>query len=263
VRLPGRPFVVAPTVGHAVVWAVGDGANGSHDARALARRIVAARPTLFLYLGDVYARGLRAEFRDNYRTVYGALDARAAPTPGNHEWGHHLSGYDPYWRSARHLPPPAFYSFRVAGWRFLSLNSEAPHGPGSQELRWLASQLRGIGTCTVAYWHRPRYSAGSHGDQADVAPLWDALRGHATLVLNGHDHDLQRLRPIDGITELVAGAGGNGRYAVDRADDRLAFANDSDYGALRLDLAPGSARWAFVASDGRRLDSGALRCRRA
>ena len=262
VRLPGAPFVTPPPVRHAVVWAVGDGADGGDNAKGLARRIAAARPTLFLYLGDVYSRGLASEFRDHYATVYGGLAPRTAPTPGNHDWGHHLSGYDSYWRGVTHTPPPAFYSYTLAGWHFLSVNSEAPHDPESSQVRWLAGQVRARGTCTIAYWHRPRFSAGSHGDQKDVAPLWDTLRGHASIVLSGHDHDMQRFRPTDGIVEFVVGSGGHGRYAVDRGDQRLAFANDADYGALRLDLRPGRAAWAFVAADGRTLDYGALTCRR-
>jgi hypothetical protein len=103
-------------------------------------------------------------------------------------------------------------------------------------------------------------SAGTHGDQADVQPLWDALRGHATIVLGGHDHDMQRLRPRDGMTEFVSGAGGHLHYRV-AADPRLAFSNDTDYGALRLDLRPGVAQYAFVDTHGHVLDSGTLRCR--
>jgi Calcineurin-like phosphoesterase len=259
--LPSGPFVTPPRLARATVWAVGDGADGSADAQALAERIARARPALFVYLGDVYQRGLASDFRDHYATVYGPLDARTAPTPGNHEWGHHDSGYNPYWRRVYRKPVPAFYAFTLAGWRFLSLNSEAPHDSASAQLRWLSRRLRAPGTCTIAFWHRPRFSAGRHGDQADVAPLWDALRGHATIVLNGHDHDLQRLEPVDGITEFVVGAGGKSHYAVNPTDDRLAFWNDTVDGALRLELRRGRAGWAFVAGDGRALDSGSLSCR--
>jgi hypothetical protein len=61
------------------------------------------------------------------------------------------------------------------------------------------------------FWHRPRFSAGTvHGDAPDVTPLWNAIRGHARLVLNGHDHVMLRYRPRDGLTEYVAGSGGAG-----------------------------------------------------
>ena len=183
-----------------------------------------------------------------------------APVSGNHDARSQSSGYDPYWRRAHGRTPPDWYRFSAGGWTLLALDSEAAHQRGSAQERWLRRQLRGRGTCRIAFWHRARLSAGSHGDQDDMAPLWDALRGHATIVLSGHDHDLQRFRPAGGLTQFVAGAGGRGLYPL-RADRRLAFGNDSTFGALRLQLRRGSARWAFVSAAGRTLDRGRLRCR--
>jgi 3',5'-cyclic AMP phosphodiesterase CpdA len=254
---------VASSATRAVVWAVGDGADGSASARQLARRMAAHPLDRLLYLGDVYERGTPAEFRRDYASVYGRLARETAPTPGNHDWPLHSRGYDRYWGRVLGRRLGAYYSFRLAGWQVLSLNSEAPHGRRSAQLRWLRRELRGPGSCRLAFWHRPRYSAGLvHGDQPDVAPLWNALRGRARLVLSGHEHDMQRLRRRDGLTELVSGAGGHGHYPIDRGYRGLAFANDADYGALRLVLRPGRASFAFLAADGRTLDSGRASCRR-
>jgi hypothetical protein len=259
--VPNRAFPSAASDAPAEVWAVGDGADGSEAARALADEIVRARPDRFLYLGDVYQRGTADEFAQRYAPVYGQLASLTAPTPGNHDWPKHLHGYDPYWRTITGQPTPPWYAFRIGGWQLLSLNSEAPHGKGSAQLRWLRRQVRKPGTCRLAFWHRPRYSAGSHGDQDDVQPFWNALRNHATLVLGGHDHNLQRLRPRGGITQLIAGAGGRGHYDLDRGDPRLAYADDIRYGALRLRLSRGRAGIAFVDATGRLLDRSAVRCR--
>jgi 3',5'-cyclic AMP phosphodiesterase CpdA len=256
--VPGDPAPPGPA-GHAVVWAVGDGADGSDAARGVAGRIAAARPDRVLYLGDVYEHGTRADFERNYATTYGRLAAVTAPTPGNHEWQNHTTGYDPYWRRLLHRRIGSFYAFRAGGWELLSLNSEVDHDRGSRQERWLRARVRAGGTCRIAFWHRPRYSAGLHRDQDDIRPLWDALRGRAAIVLGGHDHDMQRFKPIDGMTQFVSGAGGRERYSV-RRDSRLAFANDTDYGALRLELRPGTAAYAFVDSAGRVLDRGTIRC---
>ena len=263
-RVAGRPGRVSVEVDRrrAVVWAVGDGADDGADARSVATLLRRSRVDRLLYLGDVYEHGTAKEFRRNFAGVYGSLAARTAPTPGNHEWPNHLTGYDRYWRRVTGRRMPAYYAFDLAGWRVLSLNSEAPHAEGSPQLRWLRAQLRRPGTCRIAFWHRPRYSRGRHGDQEDVEPFWRALAGRAALVLNGHDHDMQRFRPIGGITEVVSGAGGRELYEVERGDPRLAFADDSSHGALRLELAPGLAHHAFVTADGRVLDSGQVRCRR-
>ena len=246
----------------ATIWAVGDGADGSAAARRLAARIVAGRPDRFLYLGDVYETGTAQEFARNYQTVYGRLKKLTAPTPGNHDWPSRERGYYPYWSRVTGRRPPDFYALRIAGWQIIGLNSEGPLGRGDLQQRWLRREVAAGGDCRLAFWHRPRYSAGLHGDQDDVAPLWEALRGRAALVVNGHDHDLQEMRKREGIIGLVAGAGGRSRYEVDRGDPRLAWADDRVDGALRIDLRPGRADYAFVSADGRVLRRGRATCTR-
>lgn len=245
----------------ATVWAVGDG-DGSPAAIRVAKEIARGRPDLFLYLGDVYEQGTSAEFRTDFRPAYGRFSRITAPTPGNHEWPLHAVGYDPYWRTVLKRPIAPYYRFSVAGWQILSLNSEAPHDEASAQLGWLRSKLTARGTCRLAFWHRPRYGDGFEGSDEDVAPLWDALRGHAALVVNGHDHNMQRYSSIDGITELVAGAGGHFLHPISRPDPRRVFGDASEYSALRLGLRRGRAHYRFVGVDGATLDSGQVRCRR-
>ncbi len=258
----GFTFIRSLQGEHATIWAVGDGADGGAPGRSVAALLAARHPARFLYLGDVYDDGTASQFKQNYATTYGHLRRITAPTPGNHDWPNHASGYDRYWRRALGRRASAWYAFRAGGWTLLSLNSEAPHDPGSPQHRWLLSKLRRPGTCRIAFWHRPRFSAGTHhGDQPDMAPIWDALRGHAAIVLSGHEHDMQRLKPIDAITEFVSGAGGHEHYPIDRRDHRLAFADDTHYGALRLRLSRGAASYAFVSDAGRVLDHGTLPCR--
>ncbi len=255
------------------MWAVGDGADDGPASRRVARLIAADSPDRVLYLGDIYgpggitgalsADGDEEDFRLRFARVYGRLVRRMAPTPGNHEWPLRGDGYEPFWRRTTGRTPPAWYAFDIAGWQVLSLNSEAPHDAGSPQLRWLRRVLaRTSGTCTLAFWHRPRFSTGRHGDQRDVEPFWAALRGHATLVVNGHDHNLQRLAPVGGITQLVAGAGGRSHHEL-APDPRRRFGDDTSDGALRLQLRPGRADAAFVATSGKVLDRFSAACRPA
>jgi len=262
---------------HAVLWAVGDGADGEPGAAALSERIAGDAPDRLIYLGDVYERGSAEEYARNYAPSYGRMATITAPVLGNHEWARRREGYGPYWTAVHGEPPPRFYSLFVAGWQILVLNSEEPCGPGTPQHDWLLARLEPPGAPRIVAWHRPRFSAGRHGDQADVAPLWDAVRGRAALVLSAHDHNLQRFHPMDGTTQVVAGAGGRSHYGLDRSwrrvlprryrrrhqDARLAFANDADDGALRLELAPGRIAFAFVSVDGRTLDEGEIEVERA
>ncbi len=248
--------------GAAVVWAVGDGADGGEQARQVADLIGEEGLDRFLYLGDVYETGSAEEFETNYASVYGRFTDITEPTPGNHEWPSHEEGYDPHWAEVKGRPQPPYYSFELAGWQVLSLNSQEGYEPGSPQVDWLREQVSAPGTCRLAFFHRPRYAAGTgeHGDQANIEPFWSALEDRAALVVNAHDHNMQRFAPFRGITELIAGAGGHGLYDIPDDDDRPAFTNDTDYGALRLELEPGVARFRFVAADGRTLDEGSVPC---
>lgn len=250
-------FVPNGPTRRAVVWAVGDG-DASAGGKAVAGEMTRGKPDVVLYLGDVYPSGTAGDFRDDYAPAFGPLDDRTAPTPGNHDWPNRDQGYGPFWRDAHGTAPPPFYSFTAGGWTLLSLNSEI--GARADQMRWLRARLRVRGTCRLAFWHRPRFSGGLHGDAADLDPLWRALRGHARLVVSGHDHDMQRMRARGGLVQLVAGAGGHSHYAVRRNYPGLAFADDSHFGALRIVLRPGSATIDFISTRGRTLDSSRVHC---
>lgn len=256
--------VLPATAGADGVWAVGDGAVAGTEDDALAARVQAAGVDRLLYLGDVYERGTASDYRQNYDPSWGRFKAITSPTPGNHEWGYRAVGYDPYWGAlAPRTGGGHWYSFNHAGWHFVSLNSEEDTSSASAQVAWLRADLaRYPGTCTVAFWHRPRYSAGGHPDAPEVQPFWDALAGHAAIVVNGHDHDYQRFSPVRGITQLVVGSGGRRTLdPVNRSDPRLAFADDTHLAALRLRLAGRGATYELIDGDGVRRDGGSVGCR--
>jgi hypothetical protein len=258
--MPSRP---GPPV---VVWAVGDGADGGSHAKDVVRRIASGEIDRLLYLGDLYDGGGRADFIENYEPTYGHFKRITEPTVGDNDWPRRSEGYYPYWRSVRGNRLPPWYAFSVAGWQILSLNSEAPHGPTSRQLRWLAHKLDrtpDFGNCRVAFWHRPRFSAArKYGNNKSFSPFWRALRHRARLVLNGHAHDMQRFAPRGGITQFISGTGGHGLYGLRTGVRGLRFGDDRHYGALRIGLGRGRARFAFVADSGEVLHSGRLGCRR-
>ena len=255
---PGRHDPSAPDRG-VVVWAVGDGGADDGDDRQVARLIARDDPTHVIYLGDVYDTGTPEEFR-TFADVYGPLVERMWPTPGNHEWADHATGYDPFWRATIGRPLPHRYERRAGGWTLLSVNSETADDP--RQLRWLADRASGGGTCRIAFWHSPRFNAGKHrNEEIEVDALWDAVAGRAAIVLSGHDHNLQRFHPVDGTAQYVAGAGGRGHHDVREEDPRLAFSDDATDGALHITLGSRSADLQFVAADGTVLDRSTVRCR--
>lgn len=249
----------APAV--TTVWAAGDGGVPESYDDEVAARIRQLGVDRFLYLGDVYQSGTWQDYSRNYAPSFGRFRSISSPTPGNHEWLNHASGYDPYWGVRAPRSGGHWYSFDLGGWHFVSLNSEQSTGADSRQIRWLRGDLRRHpGTCTIAFWHRPRYSA-TRGDDRRLDPAWRALDGHSVAVLNGHEHNYQRFRRRRGIVEFIVGTGGRHQYEL-HPDSRLRASRTGVYGALRLRLARTRARFDFVSSGGTTLDSGTLRCNR-
>ena len=255
-------LVLAAPASATTVWAVGDGAVPGREDDELAARVEAAGIDRLLYLGDVYERGSARDFQANYGSSWGRFKSITSPTPGNHEWEHRAVGYDPYWGSRVRTFGGHWYSFDVGDWHFVSLNSENNLGSDSPQLRWLRDDLsRRSGNCTVAFFHRSRYSAGGHPDARATETLWRALAGRSLIALSGHSHNYQRFHPNRGIRQFVVGTGGRRPLdPVDRHDKRLAASDSRSLGALRLVFDGLSVSYAQVALDGRVVDQGSLQC---
>ncbi len=245
----------APTQGVTVV-ASGDIARcdsaGDEQTAALVARI---DPDAVLTLGDnAYPDGAAADFADCYDPSWGAFRTITHPSPGNHEYATPgAAGYFDYF--GRRAPAP-YYSFDLGGWHIVSLNSELPHEPGSAQERWLRKDLaRDKHRCELLYWHRPRWSGGTHGSDVGMQPLWKAAYGHGVdLVLAGHDHNYQRFYRMDGmgrrdprwgVREVISGAGGASHYEVGPIKN-LAAADGTTNGVVKLRLRPRDYDLAFV-----------------
>ena len=256
----GGPAPAPAQTERAVVWAAGDVATPGVRADRVAALVRRGEPDRFLYLGDVYETGTALEFRRWYHPRFGRIAHITEPTIGNHEWDNRFKGYYRYWYGRRGQRLPPWFKIEIAGWEILSLNSQAPHRTDSPQLDWLRSQLEGPGDCRIAFWHRPRYSEGAYGGAPDLNPFWNALSGHARLVLSGHDHNLQRHSRQRGLVQYVVGAGGRGRYKLHRAPSTMVWGTDRFDGALRMVLEPGRALLEFRAPSGRLLDRSFDRC---
>jgi hypothetical protein len=254
-RIPG------PDAPRAVVWAVGDAATPGPASDRIGGLVRRARPDLFLYLGDVYESGTASEFRRWYHPRFGSLAGITMPTIGNHEWANRFSGYYLYWARRKGHKQPPWSKRTIAGWQILDLNSQAPHAIGSPQVRWLESTLAGAqGDCRIAFWHRPRYSEGAYGGAPDLNPLWNRLAGHARIVLSGHDHNLQRHRPQNGLAQYVVGAGGRGRYALHGGPSTMVWGRDNINAGLRMVLKPGLALLEFRGPRAHVLDRSRVTC---
>ncbi len=268
----------APPAGQAfVLAAAGDGADGATNAGNVTDLIASWNPNLFLYLGDVYDDGTATEFRNWYgtsTTFYGRFRSITNPVIGNHEYaaGGVAPGYFDYWDNV-----PKYYSYDAAGWHFIALDSNCALlricAPGQAEYQWLQNDLATHSNiCTIAYSHHPVYNVGPEGYTTTMNDIWALLAQYGVdIVLNGHDHNYQRWKPLNGsgavsttgITQFVAGAGGHGTQQFITSDSRLAVGFDTTpnaFGALRLQLNQRGAGYQYINTAGTMLDSGSVPC---
>jgi hypothetical protein len=256
-----------------VVAAAGDIGAPGPGKFATARVVAAARPDHVLTLGDhAYPDGTPADYARAYDPAWGQFRPITHPSPGNHDYRvEGAAGYFGYFGAAAGPGRRGYYSFDLGAWHVVSLNSEIAHDEASAQVAWLRADLAAARAhCTLAFWHRPRFSAGRYGDDSRFVPFWRTLhKAGADVVLNGHDHNYQRYRPQDsagaydpvrGIREFVVGTGGAAPYAL-RADTRRRMGASGTFGALVLRLRAGSLTFAFVpAEPGGFRDAGTIRC---
>jgi hypothetical protein len=290
-----RPrLVVEPQAGEAVVVAVGDiacdpgsssfnrglGTSSACRQKYTADLVGRIAPAAVLNLGDAqYERGTLSRFGVSYDRSWGAFKAKTwAVAGGIHDF---YGGGDWYEYFGRRAGPAPYapYSFDLAGWHVIVLNSQCSHarvggcGRGSRQYAWLQADLAAHSTrCTVALWHNARWSSGRrHGtdDRTDafIRALYSA---GADIVLSAHDHLYERFAPQNpdgardaarGLVQFVVGTGGKSLDSFGSIAANSEARSSGAYGVLKLTLRPTGYDWQFVAEARASFtDSGSARC---
>jgi len=251
-----------PRAADPVIAAAGDIAGSGSGDEATARVLDAIAPAAVLTTGDnAYESGTLAEFNSFYDPTWGRHREITRPVPGNHEYHTpSAAGYFDYFGAAAGDRARGYYSYDIGAWHLIALNSEIAHDAGSAQVAWLKTDLAGSSSyCTLAYWHKPRFTAGNYSDFTEYTPFWAALwEANADVVLASHDHNYQRYAPLNpsgiadsarGVREFVVGTGGRSHYAL-RADIRRVAGNATTFGVLKLTLHPANFDFAFVPEAG-------------
>lgn len=241
-------------------------------------KLLEETPGTVMAVGDLaYPNGTAENFKC-YDQTWGRVKARTRPAPGNHEF--HSEGATPYfdyWGAVAGDPKTGYYSYELGAWHIIVLNSECEAvggcDAGSPQEKWLRTDLAAHPVaCTLAYWHKPRFSTGgAHGDDLSVKPLWVALyEANADVVINGHDHNYERFAPQTpdgvadpkrGIREFVVGSGGKNLRPFRDPEPNTEARDNTAFGVLKLTLKPHSYDWQFIPQAGKTFtDSGTGEC---
>ncbi|MEX0710675.1 MAG: metallophosphoesterase [Chloroflexota bacterium] len=270
-RLGPAPIIPLPSIepGAITLLAVGDIGSCDGNADEAVASLASALPGTIAILGDIaYPGGSTGDFASCFAPAWGPLLPRMRPAPGNHEYQTtDASGYFSYFGDLAGTPGEGWYSYELGAWHVIALNSNCAFvgcDLGSAQHDWLvADLLASPATCTLAYWHHPRYSSGRHGDDPQTDALWRVLSSAgADLVLTAHDHSYERIGPIDSMRSFVVGTGGRSLFEFARPPGlRTELRVNDSYGLLMLTLRDADFSWRFVPAAGSTLrDAGTAPC---
>jgi hypothetical protein len=266
------------------ILAVGDGPSNEATSNAMANRIAAVDPPLFLFLGDIYETGTFTENLNHYGvsnidhplgTLWGATAATTQPTLGNHEKVN-IPAWMDYWHGH-----PVYSSFTWGGVLFLNLNSSQNMTVNHAEYNFAQNVLTNPNNpaCVVAMYHEPAVTSNTT-IASNESDMWKLLANNGVdLVLNGHQHNMQQYKPLDQnftagtsdahMVQLIAGSGGHGLSSAAGVPPgaRVAWAQGKTAGLLDLTLngaANGNAAngigWQWQDVKGNDLHDGSVDC---
>lgn len=267
----------------AVCGSAGDEATAALVDSILKVDSVANVPNAVFTVGDnAYPSGARGydDFFERCFTPSWGNKARSImkwihPTPGNHDFEiRNGVGYYRYFGDRAGPAGKGYYSYDLGDWHVVALNSELVVGSvadGGQN-EWLRKDLKDHSKkCTMAYFHKPLFSSGTHGPTSRVEDLWTILyEAGVDLVVNGHEHHYERFDPqtpaglpdtLRGITQIIVGTGGAGlRGTSEQPEPNSASRIQGYFGILKLTLGAGEYRNAFLDTEGRIWDQGGRKC---
>lgn len=262
--------------GSGVLLAAGDISKCTNDFDEATAKILDANPNATVAaLGDnAYSDGSTSDFANCYHPTWGRHFDRTRPAVGNHEYQTpDAAGHYGYYGAKAGDPDQGYYSYDLGEWHIVVLNSNIAHDAGSAQMQWLRSDLRANSgkSCTLAYWHHPRFSSGAHGNDSREAAFWETLYAEdVDVILNAHDHNYERFAPqtpsgaVDnarGIRAFVVGTGGTDLRPLGTTKSNSEVFNSASHGVLRVTLSPNGYAWQFLPIAGQTFtDSGTGSC---
>ena len=155
-----------------------------------------------------------------------------------------------------------YYSFKAPKQdvQFFALDTTYPV---PEQVEWIANELKSSRSAwKIVFFHHPLYSSGDrHGSdirlRETLEPIF--LNENVSLVLNGHDHFYERVKPQKGIQYFVVGSGGKLRAGnVDNASTITAKAFDTDLTFLVAEIFDNTMTFNAVSRQGHVVDSGVV-----
>jgi len=240
---------------------IGDMGTGDKAQYEVARQMERSRETAMFdfvtMLGDnIYggnsAADMKKKFEDPYRAL---LDAgvRFYASLGNHDDPNERF-YKPFNMSERR-----YYSFRKGNVEFFALDSNYmdPH-----QMDWLNKALHDSSAAwKICFFHHPLYSDGRfHGPDTDLRARLEPIfqSSGVRVVLSGHDHVYERIKPHGGIYYFVLGNSGELRAHNLRPSSDTVRGFDTDRDFMLMEIAGDQLYFQTISRTGGTVDSGVI-----
>jgi predicted phosphodiesterase len=259
------PTVTLPNQKNSLKFAVlGDFGTGERPqyelAAQMAKLFASFKLDLVVLVGDNLLGAERPEdfklkFEDPYKPL---LDAgvKFYAALGNHD-ARSQRDYKPF-----NMGGKLYYSFKAPSEkvRFFMLDSTYPV---PEQIAWVEKELKGSSDdWKIVVFHHPLYSSGGrHGSDLTLRQTLEPLfiQYNVSVVLTGHDHFYERIKPQHGIVHFVVGSGG--RLAagdIDKNSDLTAKGFDTDRAFLAVEISGDKMYFNAISRQGQVVDSGIL-----
>jgi hypothetical protein len=241
---------------------IGDTGSGSAEQQEVADMMSRYRQTFdfefVLMLGDnLYGGESPKDYRKKFEDVYKKLlDAKIKfyAALGNHDTSNQRF-YNDF-----NMNGNEYYRFKKGDVAFYSLNSNYMD---KRQVKWLEDELsKDTSKWKICFLHHPPYSSGKkHGSDTElrevVEPIF--LKYGVNIVLAGHEHFYERIKPQKGIYYIISGGGGKLRPGDVVKSSRLTEkAFDRDLHFILVEIVDDELHLQVISRAGKTIDSGIL-----
>jgi hypothetical protein len=240
---------------------IGDNGTGEKEQYEVGQQMAMFREKFpfdfVVMLGDnIYGGESASDFKKKFEDPYKRLlDAgvKFYASLGNHD-NPNERFYKPY-----NMDGKRYYSMKKGNAEFFALDSNYMD---PEQLAWLDKQLDGSSApWKICFFHHPLYSDGKfHGPDKDlrarIEPIFEK-RG-VKMVLSGHEHVYERIKPQNGIYYFVLGNSGELRRHNLRPSGIMAKGFDTDRSFMLVEIAGDDFCFQAISRTGQTIDSGVL-----
>ncbi|MEH2325266.1 MAG: metallophosphoesterase [Nostoc sp.] len=243
----------------------GTGAKGQYAVAGAMNAYHKRNPyDLVVLAGDnIYNNGEIEKIGEVFERPYQALlklGVKFQACLGNHDI--RTENGDPQVKYAGFNMKGRYYTFKRNQVQFFALDTNS-NADWKNQLTWLEKELSlSNAPWKVVFGHHPIYSSGQYGSNPDFIKTFTPLfqKYGVQLYINGHEHNYERTRAIDGTTYLICGAGAGNR-PVGRSEWTKYSTSDLSFASYEVykDRIEVSA----IATDNRVFDKGIIQLKSA